>query len=472
MSIRLRLTLICTVIVVLVLAVGGVLFVTGLNAGAEQSLDTTLTARADQIISELGTGSSSLEGAHPRRYGLGSANGIFSQLLTTNGTVVASPRPLASRPLATPQQSRSAAHTPLFFDRDVNLHAPAEPGSEALRVLVTPTHRAGVVLAVAVSRDVADKTVQRATNQLFVLGGIVLILTAPGAWWLTRAALRPVERMRAQVAALRPADADTGLAVPRTRDEIARLGQTFNDLVGRLHAALARERAFVADAGHELRTPLTVLKSELELARRPGRSRDELAEAVEIAADETDRLVRLTERLLTLSRDADTEPVAAQPFDLDSVTDAAVAAATPRAVDRQLRIVRSAAAPLRATGDADRIRQAIDNLLDNAIRYAPPNTTIDVAVHSDDGMTRLSVRDHGAGFEPQFIPHAFDRFTRADHSRGDSQPSESGNSGLGLAIVRSIMTLHGGTASAANHPDGGAVLTLRWPRVDQHDDEN
>jgi len=268
--------------------------------------------------------------------------------------------------------------------------------------------------------------------------------------------------MRREVQALEASDDRGPLRVPRTRDEIARLAETFNVVLARMHAAVAHEQALVADAGHELRTPLTVLKGELELARRPHRTPEELAAAVEVAAEETDRLVRLTDDLLFLSREDERGP-RPEPFDVVGVVRSAIDAMAGPAQRRQVRILLSAGEPLTCTGDQDGIRRAVDNLLTNALRHAPEGSAVAVSVTDDEDCVRVTVRDEGAGFPPEFLPVAFDRFTRADDARGRGDETEAAGAGLGLAIVRSIMVRHGGRATAGNRPDGGAEVTLRWP---------
>ncbi len=461
MTIRLRLALLFTVATLVLSGGGGLLFVNRLQAGLENSLDVTLSARADGIISSLRPGASSDAGTR-----LSNANGIYAQLLSPDGTLLDSSRGVNDRPLITPHQAATAARTPLVANTTVRISAPGDSGPEPMRLLATPTRSRGVILAVVISRDVVDKAVRRAIHQLVVLGLIVVLLASSGSWFLTRAALRPVERMRRQAADLHARDAGAGLAIPRTRDEIARLAETLNGLLDRLHSALARERAFVADAGHELRTPLTVLMGELELARRPGRTAAELADTVQIASEETERLVRVTDDLLLLATAADSPQARFERFDLAALAQAAIQSATPRALARGATIVRRAAGPVEVLGDPDRIRRAIDNLLANALRYSPAGSTVTVGIDTDvHGGVQLTVADQGPGFPAEFLSIAFERFTRADGAR--ARPAQAaadlGGTGLGLAIVRSVMSAHQGTATAANRTEGGAVVTLRWP---------
>lgn len=461
MTIRLRLALLFSTVTLLLLVGGGYLFLHRLQTGLEGSLDGTLRTRADTVISQIGPlRQAELDGRPIGRIRLSDVNGVFAQFLDASGRVLDSSRGLPQAPLITPAEAAAGARHEVILDATVTLGLTGDRGPESMRILARPTDRPRVVLVVAVSRDVVDEAVHRSTRQLLGLGAIVVLLSVPGWWLLTRAALRPVERMRRQVAALHARDAGAELAVPRNRDEIARLAQTFNGLLDRLHAALSRERAFVADAGHELRTPLTVLKGELELARRPGRSRDDLAATVEVAAEETDRLIRLTEDLLLLAGEAETRRVRFTQFDVTSVVAAAVRAAAPSGVGRGVLIVVAAPTAVRATGDPNRIRQAVDNLLSNAIRHGGAESTVTVSVSTVGDDAQIVVADEGTGFPPAFLPVAFERFTRADDTR--SRGTDSGGNGLGLAIVAAIMNTHGGTATAANTATG-AEVTLRWP---------
>jgi signal transduction histidine kinase len=299
-----------------------------------------------------------------------------------------------------------------------------------------------------------------------------------GAYWLAAAALSPVERMRRQAAALSAGESAAGLQVPGTRDELAALAGTMNDLLARLHEALARQRGFVADASHELRTPLAVLGAELELAGRPGRSREDLVQAVASAEEEVARLTRLTNDLLMLARsDEGRLPVRPTRADVSALLGRRAERAASRAADAGVRCVVDAPAGLTAMVDEDRIGQAVDNLIDNALRFAPAGTQITISARPSpaggygaqgsarqpgvpaSGGVLIEVADSGPGFPTDFLPHAFERFRRPDTGRARSD----GGAGLGLAIVAAIAAAHGGTAAARNNPAGGAVVTVDLP---------
>ena len=312
----------------------------------------------------------------------------------------------------------------------------------------------------AVSLESADSTTSALVTRLTIGGLLFVAIAAAGAYLLARAALAPVDRLRREAAVISEQDPAARLPVPRTKDEIAALAGTMNDLLARLQSALARQRAFVADAGHELRTPFAVLRGELELAGRPGRSREELADAVTSAAEEAARLSRLTDDLLLLAR-SDEQHLAARatPTRLDLLLARSANQAGRRAAAAGAQIRVSAPDGLTARIDGDRIRQAVDNLIDNALRFAPPGSRIDIAAAVRDADLTIAVSDGGPGFPPDFLPRAFERFSRPDGGRARA----GGGSGLGLAIVDAIARAHGGSAAALNRPGSGAEVVIELP---------
>jgi hypothetical protein len=320
----------------------------------------------------------------------------------------------------------------------------------------------GLSLTGGESQDVYEATQSQVVRELAIGGVVFVAIAALGAYWLARAALSPVERLRRQVAAVSGRDEGSAVEVPGTGDEVAALAGTMNELLGRLQGALARQRAFVADASHELRTPLAVLRGELELAARPGRSRDDLAAAVRSAAAEAERLSRLTDDLLLLAR-SDEDRLSLRPAatDIRKLLARSAGTAASRLAAAGVTCHLDAQDGMLAYVDSDRIRQAVDNLLDNALRFAPRGSVIVLAAHADGPHLGIEVRDDGPGFPPGFLPHAFERFRRPDTGRS----RDDGGTGLGLAIVQAIAVAHGGTASAANKPGGGAVVRVRLPDV-------
>jgi signal transduction histidine kinase len=231
-----------------------------------------------------------------------------------------------------------------------------------------------------------------------------------------------------------------------------------------LQVALERDRRFMADAGHELRTPLAILRAELELGARPGRSQEALHAAIVEAGHETDRLIRLAEDLLLLARADNHQPILQlRSTSLPELL--ATAARRGRSRDREPPVRIECPDDLRITVDPDRMLQAIDNLLDNAVLHTPPGTpvTLTAAVEGEPadgaGIVVIEIIDAGPGLPEEFLPHAFERFRRAERSRSRN----TGGTGLGLSIVQAIVDAHGGTTALANRPDGGARATIRLP---------
>jgi signal transduction histidine kinase len=342
-------------------------------------------------------------------------------------------------------QLDSARQGQLVIDRDSlgTLQGP-------VRVAAGPIPGGRVVVAAESLAD-RDTAIADLRRELLIGFPIMLLAAAVGAYLLAAAALRPVERMRARAAGISATDPQARLPVPRARDEINRLGTTFNQLLQRLQEALERERQFVADAGHELRTPLSLLTTELELALRRPRSSPELIAALRSALDETTRLSRLARDLLTV---ADTGSPA-QPPTIDLRTRLhAVADRYRHTLNTQLNVECPTSQQVRVEpADLDRI---IANLIDNAAEYGNAPITIH-AERCDAGTVEIRVRDHGTGFEAAFLPHTFDRFTRADSAR------TTGGTGLGLAIVATLTHRNHGTVTAHNHPDGGAEVAIQLP---------
>jgi two-component system OmpR family sensor kinase len=471
LPIRWRIAAASTVATLVLLMGAGLIFITTLRSGLQGSLDNSLRSSVNELRAQVnpdGTLSADADGT------LALADNTYGQVLTTGGAIIQSTSPALPRALVSTSRIRTISASPRYFNISVS-NPGDDPDTQELRVLAVPALGGKTIIAVALNRDVVDEATERATKQLLVVGIVVLLTVAPGSWWLARSALKPVDRMRAQAAELQAQDAGGGLSVPVTNDEVGRLGSTLNELLARLHAALERERAFVADAGHELRTPLTVLRGELELAQRPGRTREDLLETVGIAAEETERLIRLAEDLLVLARDETSTTMAWTSFDLREVIGDSRDMIAAVAQRHDVTITVQGSEVLMVEGDPNRIRQAVDNVLSNAERFAPAGSTIIITASDADAVIRIEVLDEGPGFPPQLLPHVFERFRRGDkvRTRGTAE-RESAGAGLGLAIVRNILRSHGGDALAANRTERtGARVILQWPvsRVLDHTDE-
>jgi len=440
MPIRLRLAVAFALAAAAVFALGGWLFASGLSSAQLKAIDSQLAAQLAQA------GRSQPAGGYP------------TQVIDPAGRVRSASAEAGNAAQVTANQLSRARQGLIWLTRTVD--------EESTRIAAAPlAGRPGWVAVAAGSLETYDATQSQVARELAIGGAVFTAIAGLGAYWLARAALSPVERLRRQVAAISerggvPDDGVTVVEVPSTRDEVAALAGTMNDLLGRLQRALARQRAFVADASHELRNPLAVLQGELELAARPGRDLPELAAAVRDAKAEAERLSRLTDDLLLLARsDEDRLSLRLERTDIGALLAASAGLAGSRLAAAGLSCRVDAPSGTYADVDPDRIRQAADNLIGNALRFAPRGSVIVLTARATGPDLDIEVSDDGPGFPAGFLPRAFERFARPDggRSRGD------GGAGLGLAIVRAIAAAHGGVATAGNKPGGGAVVGLHLP---------
>lgn len=458
MPIRLRLALVVTAASAILLGLGGMIFLKALHHSLRASLDANLTRRSAfvgrVVTADTLPDGSAAPGRPPLSRRLANRDALGPiEVVEPSGKVFA----LAGSPIQIPRPMLLAGeHRPTFMTLET-------PGASApLRILASGIRgRPGWITVVGSTLGPTTEALARVRQGLLEAGGPIVALATLGAWWLAGAALAPVERMRVAAAEISEYDTSARLDIPATRDELAALGHTMDDLISRLQQALRRQAAFISDAGHELRTPLAMLRAELELATNANRTKEELAEAVARAGEDAARLSFLAEDLLTLAT-ADEGHLALhlEPVGLDELVMALAASFAASAARHEVAIqIDVPPGETIATLDHLRIRQALGNLVDNALRLSPPHSTISLAVSQRPGEVVIEVRDQGPGFPPDFLPHAFDRFRRPDGSRSRS----GGGSGLGLSIVRTIAQAHGGHASAQNLPEGGAAVRITLP---------
>jgi two-component system OmpR family sensor kinase len=304
--------------------------------------------------------------------------------------------------------------------------------------------------------------------------GIILVLGVIGGTVVgvalvllfTRAVLRPLDRVADTADAIASGDLHRRLDLPEGRSEVARLGKAFDYMVGRLVASLETQRRFVADASHELRTPLTSLKglAEILVIGAHGNDTRVIEQSAQAINGELDRLIRLVTDLLTLSRldNTGTSPtphIRHAAMDVCATVSAAVTQMSGSAEARGVRLSQECPAPLAITGDAGQIKQVLLNLIDNALRHTPRGGEVSVKAAPGPNSVSIEVTDTGSGINPKDLPHIFERFYRGDISRTRA----TGNSGLGLAIVHSIVEAHGGTIDVESTPGQGTRFTIHLP---------
>lgn len=440
---RLRITLAATASMAIILVTLSVFVYGRLRAELVQALDAGLQARASAVAGAVGqagsVGQVFADGPDARV-------AIATQILTPGGRVLA-------------RAGARLPRLPAGFARDLSgpkftqIAPQGETGPLRLYALPVNEGRALVVVVAGTLTNI-DRTLRSLELLLLFGGSAALVLASAVASAMTGAALRPMERMRSEAAAISVTDPAMRLPVPGTGDEVARLGETLNSLLDRLQAALERERRLLDDASHELRTPLSALKAELDLALSRERSAAELEMALRSASEETNRLARLAQDLLVLSRSRDGGlAIHRVNVDLSDLLDRACGRHQPQAAEAGFLIeCQVPAVCLRA--DPMRLTQAIDNLLDNAVRYSggePGGGTIHMHAEVDEATVTVVISNPGPGFPGHIVDRAFEPFTSS------GQPG----AGLGLAIVQAVARAHGGWATAANGPDGARVaMTL------------
>ncbi len=333
-------------------------------------------------------------------------------------------------------------------------------GSARVLSLLTPLTIDGVpvgVIQVAQSLRQVDRAL---TVLLWVLiggGFITLLAAARGGLWLTRAALEPIDRVSATAAGiLRAADLHRRVPEVTAEDELGRLTRTINELLARLEQVFASQQQFIADVAHELRTPLAAMRGNLEILRRgaiddPGMRQESLHDIER----ETLRLTRMANDLLLLAQADTGMALRTERVPLDELVVEVYRELRPLAEGRALTL--DLQDQLAVTGDRDRLKQALINLVANALQHTPPHSAITLGLWRADDRAVLSVADTGPGIPPELQATIFDRFVRGDRSRGQ------GGAGLGLSIVRWVAEAHGGATRVRSEPGCGSIFTIELP---------
>lgn len=314
------------------------------------------------------------------------------------------------------------------------------------------------VLQVAGPLGARDRTLR--TAGLF-LAGIVLFVasgTFAGSWWLAGRALRPVHEIIDQAEEIGAGSLGKRIRAHADAHEVRRLVEVLNTMLARIDAAFDAQRRFVGDASHELRSPITALRGELELALRRERSPEEYRRVIASALEETERLTRLAEDLLTLARsDAGVIEPRRRDVDLAAVVRGSVERLKPRAREKGVALEASTGGVVTGLYDPDLLARAVWNLIENAIKFTPGGGRVDVSVSARNGGSVVEVADNGPGIPEADLERVFDRFYVTGSARTPS------GTGLGLFIVRAIAEAHGGRVTAANLAPAGACFTLDLP---------
>jgi two-component system, OmpR family, sensor kinase len=448
LPIRVRLTAAFALAMLLVLAGAGLFVYLRLRADLNDSVNAGLRARAD-------TAAARQAGPHPagaRGAELDDPEESFVQVLTPSGRIV-DRAGHARIPALRPAETRRARHGTVLVERSL----PGIDGRARVLGRQASAQAGPVVVVVGQSLNDRNEALSGVVDSFAVGGGVAILLASGIGYLLASAGMAPVEAMRRRAREVSLTRAGERLPLPDARDEVRRLGETLNEMLDRLQRSFERERRFVADASHELRTPVAVVKTELEGALQTGDYGPEVRESLVAAVEECDRLAQLAEDLLVIARSAEGElPVRREALQVRSVLEGVRDRFVDRAERHGRRIRIDADGDRQLSADPLRVRQALGNLVDNALRYG--DGEIVVGSRAASAGVQLEVSDGGPGFAPEIAGQAFERFARGDQARGGD------GTGLGLAIVRAVAEAHGG--SVAIVPGRGATVRMWLPDGD------
>jgi signal transduction histidine kinase len=309
-------------------------------------------------------------------------------------------------------------------------------------------------------RRVNANTLANLRNYSLGALGVLFVASLGVGWVISGRVLAPIDRITNVARDIQATNLSRRIELEGPDDELKRLAETFDGMLGRLDRAFAAQRRFVADASHELRNPLAIVQTNLDVALRPGGENGRVRDAAVVARRATDRMARLVDDLLALARlEAPTR--CNDRVDLAGLV-RECAEEFAAVADGRTVVLSAAAQPgIGVVGDREELKRALGNLLENAIRHSPAGGRVAVAAHVSDGWALLTVADCGPGIPREHQARVFDRFYRVDVARS----REAGGTGLGLAIVRQVVEGHGGRLQLESEPGHGSRFTIELPRA-------
>ena len=362
----------------------------------------------------------------------------------------------------------SSVHTPKHNLPQIPTEANTAPRTVAgFRMVQRQLHHAGqpqYTIRVGCSLAHLEEDVNKLTRLMLGVASVLLVVAPLGGYWLAGRATKPLGDIIRTAAALRPTRMDERLPIRHTGDELDQLSLTINRLLDRIGEYLDRNREFIANAAHELRSPLAAIRSAVEVALNADRSTTEYKELLYDIVDECGHLGALVNQLLILAEsDSAAAAVDSEPVRLDQVVEKALDMFQGAAEERSLRLRASYLAPISVRGDATRLRQVVNNLIDNGIKFTEPGGAVTVYLYldADPKLVLLRVSDTGVGIPPQDLPFVFERFYRVDKSR--HRELQTRGNGLGLSICQAIVTAHGGRIEAESRPGQGTTFKVYLP---------
>ncbi|MDP2876728.1 MAG: heavy metal sensor histidine kinase [Holophaga sp.] len=320
--------------------------------------------------------------------------------------------------------------------------------------------RPGVVRLMQDLGDIAE-TLRSLRLALLLISPAGVLLSALGGYWLSGRALAPVDHVARMAHEIEATNLNQRLPHPGVDDEIGRLVDTLNRMIGRLEHSFDAMKQFTADASHELRSPLNTMRSTIDVLLDQPRTVEEHRKGLESLGEEVNRLHRIVEDLLLLARaDAGRQAMAREPVELDALVSALAESMAVRAEERGVTLKADQISPAAVLGDEPWLIQLVGNLLDNALKFTPSGGTVEVRLECAESSVRLEVLDSGPGIPEGDLERIFERFYQSDPSR--TRGLKSG-AGLGLAIAAWIAEAHEGQIQAFNRANGGAAFLVELP---------
>ena len=467
MSLRLRLLLTLAPLFILGLAAA--------DLGTYAALQSSLIQNVDNQLLAIDHGAENvLDPGGPQQFPGGGDSGSGQLPPGTYGELLGAAGPLSGGGglyggFVSTTQSHPMLPATIYKDANnatLMLTVPGTGTWESYRVLVTrDTNNPGTDLVVALPLDGVDTTLSTLLLFEIAISSGITIIVLVVTWLLVRRGMRPLERMGATARSIAAGNLGKRVSPSNERTEVGQLGLALNGMLSQIERAFAQRdvteqklRHFVSDASHELRTPLTSMRGYAELLQRnPDMTRDDVLLAVRRIEDETRRMGVLVDDLLLLARLDQGRPLDRAPVDLTSMVNDAVSDA--RAADPGRAVTAQIEKPVTVTGDDLRLRQAVANLVRNALVHTPAGSPVEVALQAQNGQAEIDVIDHGPGVPAVQRDRIFERFHRADPTRSRDQ----GGSGLGLSIAAAVVAAHGGRISLTDTPGGGATFRIELP---------
>jgi heavy metal sensor kinase len=453
LSIRLKLTAWYVAVLLASLSLFAILAFMAMKKGIEKSVDENLAGQAagvEEVVERVVQAEPARLPDELKQHQELREQADFLQVCDQNGRWIYRSRLMTHYEGPAPPQASGSAYNVLSVDLP-------------LRVLVRELRAGGQTYRIQVAAPMDDfyDAIDRFKWTVLLLSPLLVVLASAGGYWLSRKALAPVDQVTRAAEDINSRNLARRLDVPRTGDELQRLSETLNNMLGRLESSFNRITQFTADASHELRTPLAVMRTTTEVSLRTSQTVADYRAAQEEILAELEKTSSLVEKLMLLARaDAGVESLQRTPVNVAECLRDACKDGRVLAEVKQLKFEKDIDAQnLLIAGDSQALHRLFLILIDNAVKYTPAGGSVAVALTQNNGSAIAEIRDTGIGVSAEDLPHIFDRFYRADKARS----REFGGVGLGLSIARWVAEAHRGTIEVQSTPGAGSVFRIRLP---------